>query len=339
MTKEQIIEAVRQCTEKVGHVPSRNELTIIAQVSPKQIRWHFGTYTALLRECNLERRGGGIKLNMDSLLWDWVGMVRDLGKLPSLTEYEHCSKYSTSPLLYRFGVWAQVPYGMQQYIVKEGRAEELKDVLEVISAQGEQVRPGKTLRRRRGRHDPDQAGAERQASGQGQDDGDGAQRHGPGQGPDHLVSSRQHDVISTHDEGPDCGLAGLSSAWALKGGRGGYGALLRYGPMVCAPTNEQGVLFIFGAMAETLGFAVLRMGTGYPDCEAFRVLPGGRLERVDIELEYQSRNFLKHQHDAKKCDLLVCWEHNWPECPVPVIELRAVLEQLSPRRDEDRAIG
>jgi hypothetical protein len=27
-------------------------------------------------------------------------------------------------------------------------------------------------------------------------------------------------------------------------------------------------------------------------------------------------------HDERKCDLIVCWEHNWPEAPMEVIELR-----------------
>jgi hypothetical protein len=26
--------------------------------------------------------------------------------------------------------------------------------------------------------------------------------------------------------------------------------------------------------------------------------------------------------------VIVCWEHNWPECPVEVLELRAVLDEL-----------
>ena len=44
-----------------------------------------------------------------------------------------------------------------------------------------------------------------------------------------------------------------------------------------------------------------------------------------IEFEHESRNFLKHMHPVKGCDLIVCWKHNWPECPLEVVELsRAV---------------
>jgi hypothetical protein len=51
---------------------------------------------------------------------------------------------------------------------------------------------------------------------------------------------------------------------------------------------------------------------------------------VKIEFEYESRNFLRHMHDPNGCDLIVCWEHNWPECPLEVIELKkAVSNQRS----------
>jgi HNH endonuclease len=107
-----------------------------------------------------------------------------------------------------------------------------------------------------------------------------------------------------------------------------YGPLITGWPLVFAPTNEAGVLFLFGAMAASLGFLALRIQTEYPDCEGMRVVGEDQLQRVKIELEHQSRNFLKHLHDPSKCDLIVCWEHNWPECPLEVIELKSHLPRL-----------
>ena len=63
----------------------------------------------------------------------------------------------------------------------------------------------------------------------------------------------------------------------------------------------------------------------FPDCEAFRVVAPGRLQRVKVEFEQQSRNFLKHGHNVNDCDMIVCWEHNWLECPLEVIELKTLL--------------
>lgn len=305
MTKEQIIETVREYTEKLGHVPSHRELTRLALVSRKHIRWHFGNYTRLMRECKLEKWGGGMKVGMDALLEDWAGIVRDLKKLPSHTEYDQFSKYSVSPLTNRFGIWTQVPFGMKQYIEEQGRTEEMKDVLEVIEAQGRLQGPGKSLRTlRQGPHDVERAGT-----------------WVPGEGPDAVSAA-----------GPNDGNGGAEDAEKRPPRTGIYGKLMRYGPMVCEPTNEQGVLFLFGAMAEKLGFALLQIGTAFPDCEVFRVVDGDRLERVKAEIEYESRNFLKHLHDVKGCGLIICWKHNWPECPLPVIELsKAVKDQAFSR--------
>jgi hypothetical protein len=37
-------------------------------------------------------------------------------------------------------------------------------------------------------------------------------------------------------------------------------------------------------------------------------------------------------HDPAKCDIIVCWEHNWPECPLEVIELKKEIEKLRKSR-------
>jgi hypothetical protein len=101
------------------------------------------------------------------------------------------------------------------------------------------------------------------------------------------------------------------------------------GPLIFAPTNEAGVQFLFGAVAERLGFLALRIQTEFPDCEAMRIVEGGRLQRVRIEIEHRSHNFLHHMHDPGGCDLIVCWEHNWPQCPLEVIELKTAAKKIA----------
>jgi hypothetical protein len=108
-----------------------------------------------------------------------------------------------------------------------------------------------------------------------------------------------------------------------------YGPPMTDAHLMMEPTNEQGVLFLFGAVARKLGFAVIRVQTGFPDCEAYREVEPGRWQRVWIELEEESRNFLRHGHDPAKCHLIVCWRHNWEECPLEVIELRSAVKKLA----------
>lgn len=101
-----------------------------------------------------------------------------------------------------------------------------------------------------------------------------------------------------------------------------YGTPLLTSPLSCAPINEMGVVFLFGAVARQMGFVVTRLQQEFPDCEALRQVEPGRWQRVQIEFEFASRNFLVHGHRAEECDLIVCWEHNWEECPLEVVELK-----------------
>lgn len=107
------------------------------------------------------------------------------------------------------------------------------------------------------------------------------------------------------------------------------GPPLMAGPMVYAPVNENGVLVLFGAVARDLGFSILSVQQGFPDIIGMREIEPGRWQRVRIELEFESRNFLKHMHTVSGCDLIVCWENDWPECPIEVIELKKVVANLA----------
>jgi hypothetical protein len=107
-----------------------------------------------------------------------------------------------------------------------------------------------------------------------------------------------------------------------------YGPLMNWPEMVHEPLNELGVVFAFGMVARQLGFSVLRFQAAFPDCEALREVVRGQLQRMKLEFEFESRNFLRHGHRIDGCDGIVCWKHNWKECPLEVIELRKVFHRL-----------
>lgn len=109
-----------------------------------------------------------------------------------------------------------------------------------------------------------------------------------------------------------------------------YGEFLHFRGLRHAPVNEQGVVLLFGMVAHELDFAVESVQTGFPDCDAKRRVEQNRWERVRVEFEYRSRNFRDHGHDPKGCDIVVCWEHNWVECPVEVLELKEAIKRLPP---------
>jgi hypothetical protein len=90
-------------------------------------------------------------------------------------------------------------------------------------------------------------------------------------------------------------------------------------PLDYAPSNELGVVFLFSHLARKFGLRVERVQPGFPDCVAYK---DGK--RVRMEFEFKSKNFKTHGHYDRRCDWIVCWEHNWPGVPkhLRVVELR-----------------
>jgi hypothetical protein len=93
-----------------------------------------------------------------------------------------------------------------------------------------------------------------------------------------------------------------------------------------APLNEKGILLLFGHYMLKLGFShVEEIRTDFPDVIAVRSVGNGKYQRVRIGFEFKSSSFLEKGHEINECDLIVCWNHDWNNCPIEVIELSKVL--------------
>ena len=106
-----------------------------------------------------------------------------------------------------------------------------------------------------------------------------------------------------------------------------FGDKVQFKSLSCAPVNELGVVYLFGVLHETFDFRIESIQAGFPDCIARRQIAPNRWEEVRIEFEYESRSFSAHGHDPNGVDVIVCWRHNWKECPkeIEVIELSTLL--------------
>ncbi|MDA0664144.1 MAG: hypothetical protein O3B08_15085, partial [Proteobacteria bacterium] len=142
---------------------------------------------------------------------------------------------------------------------------------------------------------------------------------------------------------PRGGVAPLKSPtkppWRSVGARVS-GPPLAFRGMASAPVNEMGVVVLFGMVAADLGYAVDAIGTAFPDCTGRRLVAaaaGGasvaddRWEPVRIEFEFRSRSFFYHGHDADQCDVIICWQHDWPDCPLEVLELSSAIAEMRDR--------
>jgi hypothetical protein len=116
-----------------------------------------------------------------------------------------------------------------------------------------------------------------------------------------------------------------------------YGPKLDFRNMTHAPTSEQGVIFLFGMVSKDLGFDSIEcLGPDFPDCEAKRrVGRGQETQRVQIEFELKSSHFKDHGHPLDRRCVIVCWENNWKDCPLEVIELKKEIKELR-NKAEDR---
>jgi hypothetical protein len=109
-----------------------------------------------------------------------------------------------------------------------------------------------------------------------------------------------------------------------------YGNPLHLSGFLREPMNEQGVVLLFGMLANELGYSIEAVQTGFPDCDAMRQIAPGRWQRVRIEFEFESKNFHDHGHSVNGCDVIVCWRHNWDDCPrhIEIVELSSVIKSL-----------
>jgi len=103
--------------------------------------------------------------------------------------------------------------------------------------------------------------------------------------------------------------------------------LINFRGMLYAPQTESGVVYLFGKVAEDLNMYIEELRPEAPDAIARR-FTGKGWERLRVEFEHRSSNFKQSGRDADACDLIVCWQHDWPTCPLEVIELRDRIKEL-----------
>lgn len=141
-----------------------------------------------------------------------------------------------------------------------------------------------------------------------------------------AVSTKYHEKSSLNDQAP-----------RHVRHRNVVGKLINFRGLVYAPVNENGVIFLFGKVANDLNMYVETIRPGYPDCVAKRYIGKGKWEELRIEFEFRSSEFVRHKHLPADCDAIVCWINDWPDCPetIEIIELQETIPQLENRVMEE----
>lgn len=97
--------------------------------------------------------------------------------------------------------------------------------------------------------------------------------------------------------------------------------------MDAAPVNDMGVMLLFAEWARKNRVRIQSVEASQAACIAIvtaAVKAGGKEEVRRIALMFQSSEFRAKRRSCRGIDWIVCWEHDWTECPerVTVIDLR-----------------
>jgi len=294
-SQQQIITAIQTCARQLGRVPTRVELKQISGISYPALRYSFGNMARAVREAGFEPVSTSQAISEEDLLLDWAKVARKLGKLPGVHAYQESGRYTQTPFFRHYRSWLALPGAFRDLVHQRRLEDEWQDVLEMIGPAAEAAL-SKTAARL---PDTRNHAAARQPL--------------PVKAP--VSRSRPGGLPYRRACFPDRPLAGPP---------------LALDALAYAPVNELGVVFAFGMLARRLGFRVLSIQQDFPDCEAMYEVRPGIWQRVRIEFEFESRNFHRHRHLPDGCDIIVCWRHNWKECPphLEVIELSKLVAQL-----------
>jgi hypothetical protein len=368
LTKERVISAIQEAARKLGHVPNSSELKRRSGITASQVVRRFGTYRAAISAAGLKPNQHGVRVEAAVLLEDWGKVARKLGRVPSNSEYERAGGYSRCCFTRAFQSWVEVPAAFSRFVASGGLAGDWSDVLEMVQegpmptcgkcgrlaerreavrlAAEAEVRKRESVRTRLETHPPAAGGGTRQptASYEMRQAKEIAPRE---IGPKEITAMAT--VLPPPLWGKKCVTATMLAVFLAELASAGLqwitGALfprrlLHDRPLMGAPTqlpglahepvNEMGVLVLFAMLSRQLGFIVDAVQAAFPDLLARMEVQPGRWQPVRIEVEYLSSSFRRHGHDARQCDLIVCWRHDWKNCPpnLQVLELSKIVKQL-----------
>jgi Homing endonuclease associated repeat len=301
--KKHIIDAIARMARKLGRAPSHSEFIARSGISAYFVLRCFERWNDAVRAAGLRPNTGNARMEDRALLEDWGRHVRRNRGIPTRHDYRRKGKYEPSTLERRFGPWSKVPRAFRKFA--KGKRK-WADVLALIPVR----RRKRTCKMKLGCASvPNENRSLRLAMNP-----QGCRLPGRQAGLAQLLSRNKMQRTPLRDR-PTCG-----NPIDFRG--------LRH-----EPVNEQGVVLLFGMLAKELGFLVEAVQTGFPDCEAKRQMGPERWQRVSIEFEFESKNFRSHRHPLHGCDVIVCWRHNWPDCPkhLEVVELSSVVKSLAQR--------
>jgi hypothetical protein len=318
--KQFILDSLAAIARGAGRPPARSEFASLSGISEHSVSQFFPSWNAALRAAGLSPYTLNLRLEDRELLEDWGCAVRSNRAIPARRTYHHLGKFDHRTFERRFGPWSQLPEVFRNFA--RGKPE-WADVLALLPAPAPKP------------VHPEPVGTRFSASQALANPGVPAPNEkSPSSHPPNSVPSGAAKSASNKDSAPNRQSPSASPPGKLRypplDHRPIYGQPMDFRGLRHEPVNEQGVVLLFGMVAKELGYTVEAVQSGFPDCEAKRQIAPQRWQRVHLEFEFESRNFRDHGHSLTGCDVIVCWRHNWPDCPrhLEILELSSLIKSL-----------
>lgn len=346
--QQQILNAIRMAATALGRAPSKAEFLRMSKITPGKLG-HFRGYREAVKAAGLKPETHYKRVDIWTLLEDWARVARLYGHLPSVPEYVRESRHGHSTLVRRVGKWSELGARFTELAGRYGKREEYADVLAMTQGQPLRARSGRPRKRADApvviatasqAVSKDAGTAVSQAANPAIAEDmaavtvlppeiQGRKRVPPDMWPFYLAMVEVRTAYGRDLMGfvamqpfPDRPVQGTPLR-----PRAHNAVTVDLDALPNEPVNEMGVMCLFVLLAKRMGFIIDVVRSKFPDCEArFEVEPG-RWQRVRIEFEFESISFRNHRHDPAGCDIIVCWRHNWADCPkhLKVIELSRIV--------------
>jgi hypothetical protein len=141
-TQEEVIEAIRSVAQTLGtDVLTQHQFFVNTDVTISDVLRYFPKWSDACHAAGVESDKSRDKVPDEEVLANWGFVTRNLGHVPSLTEYKVNGKYARN-VFDRFGKWVDVPDAFRKFFVD---SDEWADVLALLDQHQLKQKKKKTI--------------------------------------------------------------------------------------------------------------------------------------------------------------------------------------------------
>ena len=357
----QVISAIRRVSKDLGHPPSQSEFFEYTEFTEKHLLAHFADWDEASRFAGLKPHPEKLPPTPEQLLTDWANVVRKLGRIPTPNMYQREGSYKLRTIKKEVGTWPAIIEKFREFAnLNSDWSDVLSYLPETHKPKTDKLEPKNTKLKNTEPKNTEPENIEpkntepeniepkniepKNIEPKNAEPKNAEPKNAEPKNAEPKNTELNNTVSkNTKPESEDTSPAPnkepepmpqspnpSSNVHSKLDDRPVFGDPVAFRGLRYAPVNESGVVFIFGMVAQELGYSVEVIQAGFPNCEARRKIGTGKWQRVRIEFEYESSDFANKGHATDGCDLIVCWNHNWTNCPaqLEVVELASLIEKL-----------